>query len=87
MTDEKVRPALNHTASCGGPWKDAAPFAATEFYLGGFGKPGETDEEGLVRSLKEDVQSLREHPLVKTHVVVSGYVHELETGRARKIEC
>lgn len=85
MTDERVRSIIDNTASCGGPWKDAAPFAATEYYLGGFGKRGETDEEGLERCLREDVQYLRDHPLVKTDIIVTGYVHELETGRARKI--
>lgn len=87
VTDEIVQPAFNHTESCGEPWKDAAPKAATEFYLGGFRKPGETDEEGLERSIRENVHLLRAHPLVKLGIVVSGYVHELETGRVRKVEC
>lgn len=43
--------------------------------VGWFGKPNETDEEGLEKSLREDVQSPREHPVMKASVVVSGDVH------------
>ncbi|KAJ1302931.1 hypothetical protein OPQ81_003229 [Rhizoctonia solani] len=39
----------------------------------------------LEQSVKEDVEYIKSHPLVLRDAKVSGWVHEVETGRIRQV--
>jgi hypothetical protein len=48
---------------------------------------GETEREVLDRSVVEDVQFLRRHPLIKPSIPITGWVFNQDTGEIEEIDC
>jgi carbonic anhydrase len=50
-------------------------------------KDGETERQVLDRSVVEDVQFLRRHPLMKPSIPITGWVYDGTTGAVLEIDC
>ena len=48
---------------------------------------GETEAQVLERSVVEDVQFLRRHPLMKPSIPITGWIYDGSTGRVEEINC
>ncbi|KAH8797267.1 carbonic anhydrase [Xylogone sp. PMI_703] len=77
--------AQNDPNAPGGPFKqDAYAYAEAMAYIPF--PDGETERERLEKSVKQDVMFLRTHPLWKPHTKVSGWIYDLKTGVAEKLD-
>jgi carbonic anhydrase len=77
--------AKNDDAAPGGPFKSGALTWAEG--LNFMGVPtGGSEPERLVRCVKQDVQFLRSHPLLKPSIRISGWIYDIKTRHAEKIE-
>ena len=56
-------------------------------WLGFNVRKGESERERLERSVQEDVVFLRNHPLLKPTVRVTGWYYDLATGIVEPVEC
>jgi carbonic anhydrase len=85
FTDEVMRGLLAHSL-------ETAALGAEGFYDVGQG-PGSTEAAYIDwltisdrdRSVVEDVERIRRHPLVPAGIPIYGYVYEVETGRLREV--
>ncbi|KAH8798542.1 carbonic anhydrase [Xylogone sp. PMI_703] len=71
----------NSHSSVAPAWVDTIP------WLGYSVREGETERERLERSVREDVTFLRNHPLLKPTVKVTGWYYNLGTGIVEPVEC
>lgn len=84
---------LKKTVATGtGPWAEGAYDEAVRLDIlkdiKGFEMlhKGESLDRVLVRSVHDDVKRVRESPLVRQHVRVSGWIYELETARIVSVQ-
>jgi carbonic anhydrase len=77
--------AKNDDAAPGGPFKSGALTWAEG--LSFMGVPTGGSEHGrIVRCVKQDVQFLRSHPLLKPSIHISGWIYDVKTRHAEKTE-
>ena len=50
-------------------------------------KEGDTEREVLERSVVEDVQFLRSHPLIKPSIPITGWIFNQDNGAVEEIDC
>lgn len=50
-------------------------------------KEGESERQVLERSVVEDVQFLRNHPLIKPIIPITGWIFNQETGEVEEVDC
>jgi carbonic anhydrase len=80
----------NDPKAKGGPFRDtkaAASYQEALAFMGFARREGESDHEVLVHSIVQDVEYLRNHPLIKPSIPVTGWLYDLHTGAVEKIEC
>lgn len=89
FSDEWIREtvARNDPSMSGGPFKsDALPWAEAistqPFHM----RPGDTERDRVERSVRQDVQYLKSHPLVKPATLITGWVYDLHTGLVEKCD-
>jgi carbonic anhydrase len=89
FSDEWIREIVtkNDPSMPGGGFKpDALPWAealaSQPFHM----RPGDTERERVERSVRQDVQYLLSHPLVKPAILITGWVYDLHTGLVEKCE-
>ncbi|KIN06783.1 hypothetical protein OIDMADRAFT_21737 [Oidiodendron maius Zn] len=89
FSDEWIREtvARNDPLLPGGPFKsDALPWAEAistqPFHM----RPGDTERDRIERSVRQDVQYLKSHPLVKPATLITGWVYDLHTGLVEKCD-
>lgn len=89
-TDEWVREQLakNDPQAAGGPYKEGAAAWADTMATLPFTRKGEGERERdiIERSVREDVQFLRDHPLIKPSVLVTGWFFNMHNGRVEPVE-
>jgi carbonic anhydrase len=62
-------------------WADALAYQSFSW------SEGETERQVLDRSVVEDVQFLRRHPLIKPSIPITGWVFNQDTGEVEEIDC
>lgn len=71
-----------------GPFlKESKQWAESTTYLSFNWSEGESEREVLDRSVVEDVQFLRRHPLIKPSIPITGWVFNQDTGECEEIDC
>jgi carbonic anhydrase len=89
FSDEWVREivAKNDKSVPGGGFKEnALPWAEAIAYQPFHPRPGDTEREIVERSVRQDVQYLKSHPLIKPGILITGWVYDLHTGLVGKCE-
>jgi carbonic anhydrase len=78
--------ATNDPLAPGGPFKKEA-FAWSEAiaYQPFTTRPHETERERVERSVRQDVEYLNSHPLIKPTVLITGWVYDLHTGKTEQV--
>jgi carbonic anhydrase len=78
--------AANDPSAPGGPFKKEA-FAWSEAiaYQPFTTRPNETERERVERSVRQDVEYLKSHPLIKPTVLITGWVYDLHTGKTEQV--
>ena len=78
--------ATNDPQRPGGPFKkEASAWSEAIAYQPFTARPNETERERIERSVRQDVEYLKSHPLVKPTVSVTGWVFDLHTGKAEQV--
>lgn len=73
--------AKNDPLVPGGPFKSGAlPWAESITTQPFHAQPGDTERDRVERSVRQDVQFLKSHPLVKPSILITGWVYDLHTG-------
>jgi carbonic anhydrase len=88
--DDLIRKKIaeNGVHEDGGAFLDEAAEVAKITTFMPFGrKTGETERQALDRTVVEDVQFLRQHPLMKPMVPITGWVYNGHTGGVEPVEC
>jgi hypothetical protein len=71
-----------------GPFLDGARMWAQSLAFLPFDwKEGESERQVLERSVVEDVQFLRNHPLIKPAIPITGWIFNQESGEVEEIDC
>lgn len=85
--DQKILDIIikNEPNQLGGVWKKGAAAYAETITSLPFPQ-GATERERLLSSVKNDVEFLRLHPLMKPDVRVTGWIYDLKTGVAEKVQ-
>jgi carbonic anhydrase len=89
-TEEWVREQIANSATDDSEHRHplvAPAWVSTIPWLGFNVRKGETERERLERSVQEDVVFLRNHPLLKPTVKVTGWYYNLATGIVEPVEC
>ncbi|KAH8805038.1 carbonic anhydrase [Xylogone sp. PMI_703] len=93
-TDEWVRDVIAKNEPNGpngesGPYGEGAgAYAETMSTLPfHFVDSDESERERIEKSIREDVQFLRDHPLIKPAVSVTGWYYNLHNGRVEEVAC
>ena len=68
-------------------FEGAAQWAQSMAFVPFDWKPEESERQALDRSVVEDVQFLRRHPLVKPSIPITGWVYDGATGGIVEIDC
>lgn len=72
----------------GGPFKEGAvAWAESLAFLTFNAREGETERERIERSVVQDVQFLKAHPLIKPSILITGWVYNLHNGAVEKVDC
>jgi carbonic anhydrase len=69
----------------GGPFKEGALTWAESLPILAITEGG-TERERLERSVRDDVRFLREHPLWKPKMAVTGWIYDLHTRLAERVD-
>ena len=78
--------AVNDPAAPGGPFKkEAHAWSEAIAYQPFTAKPNETERERIERSVRQDVEYLKSHPLIKSSILVTGWVYDLHTGKVVRV--
>jgi carbonic anhydrase len=78
----------NDPKAKGGPFREGALRWAESMAFQPFNqREGESERDALERSVVEDVQFLREHPLIKPTIPVTGWVYNQHNGAVEPVDC
>ena len=90
VNDDFVRTtvALNDPDMKNGPFLEGAvQWAQSMAFVPYDWRSEETERQALDRSVVEDVQFLRRHPLIKPSIPITGWVYNGDTGAVEEIDC
>jgi carbonic anhydrase len=78
--------ATNDPSAPGGPFKkEAFSWSEAIAYQPFTTRPNETERERVERSVRQDVEYLKSHPLIKPTVLITGWVYDLHTGKTEQV--
>lgn len=89
-SDEWIRANIvkNDPTMKDGPFlQESKQWAESMTFLSFGWSEGETEREVLDRTVVEDVQFLRRHPLIKPSIPITGWVFNQDTGEIEEIDC
>ena len=89
-SDEWIRSKItkNDPTMKDGPFlKESKQWADSMTYQSFSWSEGESERDVLDRSVVEDVQFLRQHPLIKPSIPITGWVFNQDTGECEEIDC
>ncbi len=80
--------SANDPKAKGGQFREGAvAWAESMAFLPFNIREGETERETIERSVVQDVQFLKAHPLIKPSILITGWVYKLHNGAVEQVDC